>query len=658
MKSCAICNKVGLSYAFCPSSLQNSLPEHLLNKHTPEELMDIIAESVFEAAEEEYIPWGKEPFSASSLAATSSGKMADSLLQKGEEEPEGAGTSQPIPSEEGAGQASVLERADCAASLGIAMTPLASCSRESNADLSLPTKGAEPQSLEGQDQCTKAAVMQGKETAVSDLGEGKKSRKYRGKWEVSSLTKGSDLLETSSRSLRSKKIMGEEAPFDVVKSRKKKKKKMPSQEPETGVSFVERTEVDMQPTVLVNNIFSVLHSDSDSEGALETGQGTNAGCFAAGAALEDMDFLNNTQSEGTISNIFQLQVTSCNVNSVKYLHKRTITFGGLLAIASNVYFIQETRITNFYDLDRAKRDWKWGRSRCATLTVYADDITLLVAAENVFNMVLTQFEDYAVVSGSKVNLQKLKVLCINTIYTFFSFSSCPSCLSRLGGCDLTAGCCEDLSSILSTNSSLTLLNLSYNNLEDSGVKCLSAGLRDPNCKLQKLLLEQCGLTASCCEDLSSVLSTNSSLTELNLHRNTLGDSGVKHLSAGLRDPNCKLQTLLLVECGLTAGCCEDLSSVLSTNSSLMELNLTCNNLGDSGVKRLSAGLRDPNCKLQKLVLERCSLTAGCCEDLSSVLSTNSSLTELNLGGNKLGDLGVKRLSAGLRDPNCKLQKLQ
>ncbi|XP_064418053.1 NACHT, LRR and PYD domains-containing protein 3-like [Latimeria chalumnae] len=237
----------------------------------------------------------------------------------------------------------------------------------------------------------------------------------------------------------------------------------------------------------------------------------------------------------------------------------------------------------------------------------------------------------------------------------------PNCKLQkleLTRCGLTAGCCEDLSSILSTNSSLTELNLNSNNLGDSGVKRLSAGLRDPNCKLQKLEVQRCGLTAGCCEDLSFVLSTNSSLTELNLSRNKkLFDSGVKHLSAGLRDPNCKLQALGLRECGLTAGCCEDLSSVLSTNSSLTELHLNCNKLGDSGVKRLSAGLRDPNCKLQTLGLGGCDLTAGCCEDLCSVLCTNSSLMELHLNSNDLGDSGVKRLSAGLRDPNCKLQKL-
>ncbi|XP_064424407.1 NACHT, LRR and PYD domains-containing protein 12-like [Latimeria chalumnae] len=251
-------------------------------------------------------------------------------------------------------------------------------------------------------------------------------------------------------------------------------------------------------------------------------------------------------------------------------------------------------------------------------------------------------------NNCKLGAEKIKIL-LPALRT--------SLMLRLEGCDLKAGCCEDLSSILSTNSSLMELDLGWNKLGDSGVKRLSAGLRDPNCKLQALRLWECCLTAGCCEDLSYVLSTNSSLTDLYLGYNNLGDLGVKCLSAGLRDPNCKLQKLRLWQCDLTAGCCKDLSSVLSTNSSLMVLYLSKNNLGDSGVKHLSAGLRDPNCKLHTLWLWQCDLTAGCCKDLSSVLSTNSSLMELDLGGNNLGDSGVKRLSAGLRDPNCKLQKL-
>ncbi|XDV31640.1 hypothetical protein PO909_002607 [Leuciscus waleckii] len=57
-------------------------------------------------------------------------------------------------------------------------------------------------------------------------------------------------------------------------------------------------------------------------------------------------------------------------------------------------------------------------------------------------------------------------------------------------------------------------------------------------------------------------------------------------------------------------------------------------------------------------LNSCDITDEGCAALTSVLRSNPShLRELNLSGNKLGDLGVKLLSDGLENLQCKLEKL-
>ncbi|XP_029903646.1 stonustoxin subunit beta-like, partial [Myripristis murdjan] len=115
-------------------------------------------------------------------------------------------------------------------------------------------------------------------------------------------------------------------------------------------------------------------------------------------------------------------------------------------------------------------------------------------------------------------------------------------------------------------------------------------------------LSVCNLSERSCAALASVLSSqSSSLRELDLSNNQLQDSGVKHLSAGLESPHCRLETLRLSGCLLTQEGCASLASALSSNPShLRELDLSYNHPGDSGVKLLSAGLEDPTWRLEAL----------------------------------------------------------
>ncbi|XP_053193571.1 NLR family CARD domain-containing protein 3-like [Scomber japonicus] len=153
----------------------------------------------------------------------------------------------------------------------------------------------------------------------------------------------------------------------------------------------------------------------------------------------------------------------------------------------------------------------------------------------------------------------------------------------LSGCDLSKRSCEDLVEVLRSQScSLRELDMSNNDLQDSGVKQLSYGLESPHCNLETLSLSGCLITEEGCASLASALSSNPShLRELDLSYNHPGDSGEKLLSAGLKDPSWKLDTLRLdhggeqrLKPGLRKYTCE---LTLDTNTAHRNLKLSDNN---------------------------------------------------------------------------------
>ncbi|XP_077613035.1 NACHT, LRR and PYD domains-containing protein 4 [Crocuta crocuta] len=196
----------------------------------------------------------------------------------------------------------------------------------------------------------------------------------------------------------------------------------------------------------------------------------------------------------------------------------------------------------------------------------------------------------------------------------------------LGNCYLTEHSWKSLYNVLLYNKSLIHLDLSANVLKHEDLKLLCEALKRPSCYLWSLCLVKCSITADGCQDLASVLTGNQNLRSLQISYNDIEDVGVKLLCEGLAHPTCHIEILGLATCKLTSACCEDLSRALTSSKTLQSLNLKGNALDHAGVAVLCEALRHPACTLQFLGLQKTEFEEETQILLTTAEEQNPSLT--------------------------------
>ncbi|KAG1927045.1 NACHT, LRR and PYD domains-containing protein [Pimephales promelas] len=201
-----------------------------------------------------------------------------------------------------------------------------------------------------------------------------------------------------------------------------------------------------------------------------------------------------------------------------------------------------------------------------------------------------------------MNNNNLQDSGVKLICTGLKNIKCKLEILRLSNCSVTEEGYKALASALRSNPShLIELDLIGNDPGESGVKQLNDLLQDPDCQLKTLRFLS-PAAEKACQYVNRVKGVNPLLQrKLHLSEHELRGTRVNQIAALLQDKHCQLNTLTLSDCSITEKQSLILTSALKSNPShLRELDLSWNKLGNTGVKHLCAVLKDSHCKLESL----------------------------------------------------------
>ena len=189
-----------------------------------------------------------------------------------------------------------------------------------------------------------------------------------------------------------------------------------------------------------------------------------------------------------------------------------------------------------------------------------------------------------------------------------------------------------LARALRLNCSLTYLNLELNRIKDSGAEALGEALQT-NCTLTHLYLISGAIGDSGAEALSKALQLNCTLTHLDLRYNRIGDLGAEALA----------------------------TTLLSTGTRLSQLNLSSNIISSSGVIAFAKALQS-NTSLTRLALGSQYLSDAGIDSSGAIsiavaLKSNRTLTHLDLSRSKIDHSGATELAQSLQHHNNFLKYL-
>ncbi|XP_073495439.1 NACHT, LRR and PYD domains-containing protein 3-like isoform X2 [Phyllobates terribilis] len=180
--------------------------------------------------------------------------------------------------------------------------------------------------------------------------------------------------------------------------------------------------------------------------------------------------------------------------------------------------------------------------------------------------------------------------------------------------------------------------LDFSEFHLTPVDCTVLAFILESCKqTEHLNLDRCFIQNEGLERLTGILHT---VQKLRLSNNDLKDSDVQLFHRILAAGACRVQKLSLRNNSFTSESCSSLASILLENQSVIDLDLSRNNLSGPYFSDLITILCKPSCIISNLSLQQIKLTDEYAPLLTS-LGQNPNLTHLDLSHNYLTDISAE-----------------
>ena len=202
-----------------------------------------------------------------------------------------------------------------------------------------------------------------------------------------------------------------------------------------------------------------------------------------------------------------------------------------------------------------------------------------------------------------------------------------------------------LAEAVKVNTTLTQLVLSSNNIGDAGAASLAEAMK-VNTTLTQLDLQHNNIGAAGAASLAEAMKVNTTLTQLVLWKNNIGDAGAASLAEAMK-VNTTLTQLDLWENNIGDAGAASLAEAMKVNTTLTQLRLWEKNIGDAGAASLAEAMK-VNTTLTQLVLWENNIGDAGAASLAEAMKVNTTLTQLDLWENNIGDAGAASLAEAMK----------